>query len=190
MAGRHARQRRGLARRISRAHHRRARRERYRRSHRHHRPLRLRPPMRSSPRISPPRINSCARSIARSCCTTPPPTRRWRRVRLRRRDRHRHRQDARARPSARAAHHLQIRGAARADGPEHGPARAYPGMRIGLFGAALIRPMKPRACGAHALKRLGLDQVWWLVSPQIRSRPNPARSPRLKSARAMAEAAR
>ena len=85
---------------------------------------------------------------------------------------------ARGPVGARATHHLQICGARpRPDAPlsKHGsrdvpqhlkvPAAA-PGMRIGLLGGSF----NPAHAGhLHisrvALARLGLDQVWWLVSP-------------------------
>jgi len=41
-----------------------------------------------------------------------------------------------------------------------------PGMRIGLFGGSFNPPHDGhRLVSRQALKRLGLDQVWWLVSP-------------------------
>lgn len=44
---------------------------------------------------------------------------------------------------------------------------AYPGMRIGLFGGSFDPAHEGHAHVAEtALKRLGLDRVWWLVSPQ------------------------
>src|ERR1044072_8742433 len=40
------------------------------------------------------------------------------------------------------------------------------GMRIGLLGGSFNPPHAAhRAISLLALKRLGLDQVWWLVSP-------------------------
>jgi nicotinate-nucleotide adenylyltransferase len=40
-------------------------------------------------------------------------------------------------------------------------------MRIGLFGGSFDPPHAGhRAVSIEALKRLGLDEVWWLVSPQ------------------------
>jgi nicotinate-nucleotide adenylyltransferase len=48
-----------------------------------------------------------------------------------------------------------------------------PGMRIGLFGGSFDPPHEGhRAVSLEALKRLGLDQVWWLVSPQNPLKPN------------------
>lgn len=45
------------------------------------------------------------------------------------------------------------------------PAHA-PGMRIGLFGGSFDPPHEGhRLASEIALKRLGLDRVWWLVSP-------------------------
>lgn len=43
---------------------------------------------------------------------------------------------------------------------------ASPGMRIGLFGGS-FNPAHPthRAASLFAWKRLGLDRIWWLVSP-------------------------
>ena len=41
-----------------------------------------------------------------------------------------------------------------------------PGMKIGLFGGSFNPPHKAhRAASLLAMKRLGLDRVWWLVSP-------------------------
>lgn len=43
---------------------------------------------------------------------------------------------------------------------------ASPGMRIGLFGGSFNPPHEAhRAASLIACKRLGLDRVWWLVSP-------------------------
>ncbi len=48
-----------------------------------------------------------------------------------------------------------------------------PGMRIGLFGGSFDPPHDGhRAVSLEALKRLGLDQVWWLVSPQNPLKPH------------------
>jgi nicotinate-nucleotide adenylyltransferase len=41
-----------------------------------------------------------------------------------------------------------------------------PGLRIGLFGGSFNPPHEAhRAASLFAMKRLGLDRVWWLVSP-------------------------
>ena len=66
---------------------------------------------------------------------------------------------------------------------------AYPGMRIGLFGGSFDPAHQGHAHVAEtALKRLALDQVWWLVSPQNPLKPkSSALAKRLKSARAMAQ---
>lgn len=51
---------------------------------------------------------------------------------------------------------------------------AYPGQRIGLFGGSFNPAHEGhRHASLLALKRLGLDRVWWLVSPQ-----NPLKSQR------------
>jgi nicotinate-nucleotide adenylyltransferase len=43
---------------------------------------------------------------------------------------------------------------------------ASPGMRIGLFGGSFNPPHEAhRAASMLALKRLGLDRIWWLVTP-------------------------
>lgn len=43
---------------------------------------------------------------------------------------------------------------------------ANPGMKIGLFGGSFNPPHQAhRAASLLALKRLGLDRVWWLVTP-------------------------
>jgi nicotinate-nucleotide adenylyltransferase len=48
-----------------------------------------------------------------------------------------------------------------------------PGMRIGLFGGSFDPPHEGhRQVSLAALKTLGLDQVWWLVSPQNPLKPN------------------
>lgn len=67
---------------------------------------------------------------------------------------------------------------------------ALPGQRIGLFGGSFNPPHDGhRAISLEALKRLRLDCIWWLVSPQ-----NPLKDPnqntaldlRLEQARAIA----
>src|SRR5271154_922810 len=41
-----------------------------------------------------------------------------------------------------------------------------PGMRIGLFGGTFDPPHAAhRAAALLAMRRLGLDRVWWLVTP-------------------------
>lgn len=49
---------------------------------------------------------------------------------------------------------------------------AFPGMKIGLFGGSFDPAHAGHAHVAEtALKRLGLDRVWWLVSPQNPLKP-------------------
>ncbi|MEZ5994343.1 MAG: nicotinate-nucleotide adenylyltransferase [Hyphomonadaceae bacterium] len=69
---------------------------------------------------------------------------------------------------------------------------AYPGMTIGLFGGSF-----DPAHGGHAhvaetaLKRLNLDRVWWLVSPQNPLKPKSSPfAARAASARAQAHGRR
>ena len=61
------------------------------------------------------------------------------------------------------------RGAARAQAATAEPIPfpiASPGMRIGLFGGTFNPPHDAhRAASLLALKRLGLDRIWWLVTP-------------------------
>jgi len=48
-----------------------------------------------------------------------------------------------------------------------------PGMKIGLFGGSFDPPHAGhREVSLVALRALGLDQVWWLVSPQNPLKPN------------------
>src|SRR4029077_1672827 len=43
---------------------------------------------------------------------------------------------------------------------------ASPGMRIALFGGTFNPPHEAhRAASLLAMKRLGLDRIWWLVTP-------------------------
>ena len=49
---------------------------------------------------------------------------------------------------------------------------AYPGMKIGLFGGSFDPAHEGHAHVAEtALKRMNLDKVWWLVSPQNPLKP-------------------
>lgn len=69
---------------------------------------------------------------------------------------------------------------------------AYPGMKIGLFGGSFDPAHEGHAHVAEtALKRLGLDRVWWLVSPQNPLKPKSSPlAERTASARAQAHGAR
>jgi nicotinate-nucleotide adenylyltransferase len=69
---------------------------------------------------------------------------------------------------------------------------AYPGMRVGLFGGSFDPANQGHAHVAEtALKRLGLDRVWWLVSPQNPLKPKSSPiDQRLQSAREYAHGAK
>jgi nicotinate-nucleotide adenylyltransferase len=68
---------------------------------------------------------------------------------------------ARARPAGRRAGKAARPSADRTRFPI-----ALPGMRIGLFGGTFNPPHAAhRAASLLALKRLGLDRIWWLVTP-------------------------
>jgi nicotinate-nucleotide adenylyltransferase len=69
---------------------------------------------------------------------------------------------------------------------------AYPGMKIGLFGGSFDPAHEGHAHVAEtAMKRLGLDRVWWLVSPQnpLKAKSSPFEA-RMKSAQAQAHGTR
>lgn len=67
---------------------------------------------------------------------------------------------------------------------------AYPGRRIGLFGGSFNPAHQGhRHASLLALNRLGLDEIWWLVSPQNPLKPasgTPPLAARLAEARAVA----
>jgi len=69
---------------------------------------------------------------------------------------------------------------------------AYPGMRIGLFGGSFDPAHEGHAHVAEtALNRLGLNKVWWLVSPQNPLKPKSSPfSTRMASAKAQAQGRR
>lgn len=63
--------------------------------------------------------------------------------------------------------------------------QAYAGMKIGLFGGSFDPAHSGHVHTAHtAMTRLGLDQVWWLVTPQNPLKPKSSPlADRLASAR-------
>lgn len=71
---------------------------------------------------------------------------------------------------------------------------AFSGLRIGLLGGSFNPAHEGhRAISLFALKRLGLDQIWWLVSPQNPLKPECGMASlieRLKTARAVARSPR
>lgn len=75
---------------------------------------------------------------------------------------------------------------------KHGLPIAYPGMKIGLFGGSFDPAHEGHAHVAEtALRRLGLDRVWWLVSPQNPLKPKSSPiAQRLASAREAAQGGR
>jgi nicotinate-nucleotide adenylyltransferase len=67
---------------------------------------------------------------------------------------------------------------------------ALPGMRIGLFGGTFNPPHDAhRAASLLALKRLGLDRIWWLVTPGNPLKENRALPPLAKRIAASRKAA-
>lgn len=70
------------------------------------------------------------------------------------------------------------------------PGPVYPGMKIGLLGGSFNPAHEGhRHISLIALRRLGLDQVWWLVSPQNPLKANDQMAPfdeRFEGARACA----
>jgi nicotinate-nucleotide adenylyltransferase len=69
---------------------------------------------------------------------------------------------------------------------------AYPGQKIGLFGGSFDPAHAGHTHVAEtALKRLGLDRVWWLVAPQNPLKPKSGPfANRFASARAQAKGRR
>ncbi|MBC7770293.1 MAG: nicotinate-nicotinamide nucleotide adenylyltransferase [Phycisphaerales bacterium] len=74
----------------------------------------------------------------------------------------------------------------------HGLPLAYPGMRIGLFGGSFDPAHEGHThVASTALKRLELDRVWWLVSPQNPLKPKSSPfAARMASAQKQARGAR
>lgn len=75
---------------------------------------------------------------------------------------------------------------------KHGFPVAYPGMKIGLFGGSFDPAHEGHTHVAEtALKRLGLDRVWWLVSPQnpLKQKSSPF-AKRMQSAQRQAHGSR
>jgi nicotinate-nucleotide adenylyltransferase len=71
--------------------------------------------------------------------------------------------------------------------PPHAP-HAAPGQVVGLFGGSFDPPHAGHVHLAHeAMKRLGLDRMWWLVSPgnPLKPRPPAPLADRIAAARAL-----
>ncbi len=70
------------------------------------------------------------------------------------------------------------------------PPLALPGQRIGLMGGTFNPPHEGHViCAETALKRLKLDQLWWIVTPATRSnrrRACPSLESRMAASRALA----
>jgi nicotinate-nucleotide adenylyltransferase len=105
-----------------------------------------------------------------------------------------------ARKSSRSSSRKRARGTRRARAAKtpprptglsrHPMPPASPGMRIGLFGGSFNPPHEAhRAASLLALKKLGLDRVWWLVTPGNPLKDNnrlPPLDERIKAARKLA----
>jgi nicotinate-nucleotide adenylyltransferase len=104
------------------------------------------------------------------------------------------RRRAPARKRARRAAHPRARKSAprraRAT-PRYPMPPASPGMKIGLFGGTFNPPHEAhRAASLLAMKKLGLDRVWWLVTPGNPLKKNKGLPPldrRIEAARKVAE---
>lgn len=73
--------------------------------------------------------------------------------------------------------------------PGHSEALS-PGMRVGLFGGTFDPPHKGHVhVATTAMRRLGLDRIWWLVSPQnpLKSRQADDLDRRMRAVAALAD---